>query len=94
MSNEANAVQAPATEEKRVRNDAETFVTVWEASGSVGEVAQKLGITKSSAAARATKFRGKDYNIPLKNMPKGGGRRLNLEKLRGLCKPTAPAAQG
>ena len=67
----------------RVRNEAETFVKVWQESENVAEVAAKLGITKNSAAARATKFRTQ-HKIPLKNMARGGGRRLDLDKLRSL----------
>lgn len=68
---------------KRIKVNMTDFITAWEQSGSVGEVANKLGIATTSVMARASKYRG-EYKIPLKNMPRGGGAKLNLEAAREL----------
>lgn len=74
----------------RVRVELESFITAWEASNSVKEVAGKLGIKVTSVMARASKYRGTPYNIPLKAMAKSGAPKLDvsaakelLAKLRG-----------
>lgn len=77
-------------ETKRVRVEMESFVTAWEGSNNVKEVAEKLGIKVTSVMARASKYRSEPFNIPLKNMQRGGGAKLDvvaakelLAKLRG-----------
>ena len=47
------------------------FIRAWETSGSVKEAAEKCGIAKGSAQARAAKYRS--LGLPLKRMPRGGG---------------------
>jgi transposase len=76
--------------EKRVRIEMEPFITAWEQSKNVKEVADRLGIKVTSVMARASKYRGEPFNIPLKTMPRGGGAKLDvaaakelLAKLRG-----------
>jgi len=76
---------------KRVKVEMASFITAWEASNSVKEVADKLGIKVTSVMARASKYRGTPLNIPLKSMPRAGGAKLDitaakelLAKLRGV----------
>lgn len=75
----------------RVKVEMPAFVVAWEASNSVKEVADKLGIKVTSVMARASKYRGAPLNIPLKSMPRAGGAKLDvvaakelLAKLRGV----------
>ena len=67
---------------KRVRVDGETFVTAWESSNSVKEVSEKTGIKLTSIMARASKYRSE--GIALKNMPRGGGAKLNVQAMKDL----------
>lgn len=82
---------AKETGEKRVRIDMVPFVTAWEGSNSVKEVAEKLGLKVTSVMARASKYRSEPFNIPLKGMQRGGGAKLDvtaakelMAKLRGV----------
>jgi hypothetical protein len=81
---------AKETGAKRVRIEMEPFVTAWEGSTSVKEVAEKLGLKITSVMARASKYRS-EYKIPLKGMQRGGGAKIDitaakelLAKLRGV----------
>jgi len=47
------------------------FITAWETSENVQEVCDKVGISKTTAQARASKYRG--LGIPVKKMTRGGG---------------------
>jgi transposase len=67
---------------KRVRVDGETFITAWEGSSSVKEVSEKTGIKLTSIMARASKYRSE--GIALKNMPRGGGAKLNVAAMQAL----------
>ena len=69
---------------KRVRIEMEPFITAWEKSESVKEVADKLGIKVTSVMARASKYRGTPFNIPLKTMPRGGGAKLDISAAKAL----------
>ena len=85
-------------EGKRVKIAITPFIEAWEASNSVKEVSDKLGIKVTSVMARASKYRGEPFNLPLKSMPRGGGAKLNLSaakellaKLRGVTVETLMA---
>lgn len=65
------------------------FITAWEGSNSVAEVADKTGLKITSVQARASKYRSPELDedgevkrpaIPLKNMPRGGGAKLNTDE--------------
>ncbi len=47
------------------------FIRAWETSENVQEAADKCGLVKTSAQARAAKYRS--LGLPLKRMPRGGG---------------------
>lgn len=76
-------VQSDTDSGVSVRNDMQTFVRAWETSNSVAEAAEKLGITKQSAGQRASNYRTK-HGIPLKEMPRGGGSRINTDEANQL----------
>jgi len=69
---------------KRIRVEMEAFVKAWEASTSVKEVSDKLGIKVTSVMARASKYRSAPLNIPLKGMQRGGGAKVNSEAAKNL----------
>lgn len=69
---------------KRVRIEMEPFIVAWEGSDSVKEVADKLGIKLTSVMARASKYRGEPFNIPLKCMQRGGGAKLDVSAAKEL----------
>tara|TARA_R110000824_G_scaffold268030_1_gene456741 strand:+ start:543 stop:860 length:318 start_codon:yes stop_codon:yes gene_type:complete len=48
----------------------EKFIEVWQISGSLSEVAQKLNMKKSAVSVRAATYRRK--GIPLKKYDRGG----------------------
>lgn len=71
----------------------EDFITAWEnavkSGGGGAEVSKVTGLKKESIQARASKYRS-EYGIPLSNMKKGGGAKLDkaaaialLARLRG-----------
>lgn len=62
-----------------VMND---FVKAWEAGSSVKDVAAQLGLKVGSVQARASKYRTE--GIPLKNMKRGGGAKLDKGAALGL----------
>lgn len=70
--------------EKRVRIAMEDFITAWEQSASVREVADRLGIQATSVMARASKYRSEPFNIPLKNFQRGGGAKLDVSGAKEL----------
>lgn len=70
------------TKEKRVRVEMTDFITAWEQSGTVAEVAEKLGIKTTSVMARASKYRS--LNIPLKTMQRGGRAKLDSTAAKAL----------
>ncbi len=99
----ATVAVVEADDESRV--SLEDFITAWEnavkSNGGVDEVAKVLDLKKESVQARASKYRT-EYNIPLSNMRKGGGAKIDkakdlelLAKLRGqdLAKVTAVSVQ-
>jgi len=75
---------------KRVSVSSTDFITAWEGSESVAEVAGKLDMAPASVSNRATKYR-EVHNIPLKEMAAGQrGRKVDvgnalelLAKIRG-----------
>ena len=70
---------------KRVRVELESFIRAWESCNSAKEVATKLGIKETSVLARASKYRGEPFKLPLKKMSRnGGGVRLDLDAARNL----------
>lgn len=72
------------SESKRVRVELEPFIRAWESCNSVKEVSEKLGIKETSVMARASKYRGEPFKLPLKSMPRVGGMRLDLDAARNL----------
>jgi hypothetical protein len=60
----------------------EEFVTVWNASSTSQEAADKLGMPKAIAQARASKYR--KAGVKLKKMRRGGGRQLDVAGLNRL----------
>jgi len=66
----------------RTKVELEAFITAWEASTSVKEVADKLGIKPTSVMARASKYRGAPLSIPLKSMPRTGAAKLDAGKAK------------
>ena len=68
----------------KVRVDLDTFIKAWEGSANVAEVSAKTGIKPMSIMARASKLRGAPYNIPLKNMQRGGGAKINVADAKAL----------
>lgn len=58
------------------------FVTAWEGSKSVAEVAEKTKLKETSVQARASKYRSQ--GIPLKEMPRGGGAKLDIAQAQAL----------
>ena len=68
----------------KVRVDLDTFIKAWEGSATVAEVSAKTGIKPMSIMARASKLRGAPYNIPLKNMQRGGGAKINVADAKAL----------
>ena len=66
------------------RPTVQQFITTWEKSGSVSEVAGKTGLTKSTVQAKATQLRR--LGIPLKKF-KGSRHPINVEEaLQTLAK--------
>ena len=72
------------SETKRVHIEMAPFITAWEQSESIKEVADKLGIKATSVMARASKYRGEPLNIPLKQMARSGGAKLNIDSAKEL----------
>ena len=79
------------------RVDMVDFITACEQSDSHQEVANKTGMELNSVAARISKYRG--LGIAIKNFPRGGGPKLDLDaataliaKLRGVNVETVKAA--
>jgi transposase len=88
---EGAAPATPATPAKarKPRVSLQQFISAWESSKSVSEAAEKVGLEAGSVQARASKYRAS--GIPLKEMPRGGGAKLDigeaqalLAKLRGV----------
>lgn len=65
------------------QEDYEKFINIWHTSTSVGQVAEAIGITRQSAASRATNLRKR--GVPLKNM-RGIGKDINYKTLSDLAK--------
>ncbi len=91
------AVEAGAKAEREPRVPLTTFIQAWESSDSVAQVAEKTGLKQNSVQARASKYRSQ--GIPLKEMPRGGGAKLDiaeaqalLAKLRGVAVETVKEA--
>ncbi len=72
------------SDSKRVRVEMTPFITAWEQSESIKEVADKLGIKVTSVMARASKYRGEPLNIPLKQMARSGGAKLDIDSAKAL----------
>ena len=82
----------PQNKERRRRIGAEEFITAWQTSNSVGEVAIKLYSEETatgdnlrlSLSARACSLRKR--GIPLKSMQFGNRKGLDVEGLANLAK--------
>ena len=59
------------------RPTVQQFIETWEKSGSVGQVAEKTKLRKSTVQAKATQLR--KLGIPLKKF-KGARHRINVEE--------------
>lgn len=67
------------------RVDSETFVRVWQTSKCTKEVAERVGCSVGSAAAKAARFR--KMGVELKAFPRGRGLgRPDWESLKKLAK--------
>lgn len=64
--------------------DMPTFVKAWQGSDSVPQVAQKLGLKVGSVQTRAAKYRGEPHFIPLKEMARGGAKKLDVSAATAL----------
>jgi hypothetical protein len=74
-----------AEKQKRVRIAMESFIKTWEDSKSVPEVAEKLGLKVTSVMARASKYRGEPFNLPLKGMQRANGtKKFNIETAKNF----------
>jgi hypothetical protein len=82
MSNESQSTPTTAEGSSGTRTSMTDFVTAWQTSGSVQEIADKLGIKSTSAGQRACQYRSQ--GIKLKKMPRGGGARLNVDQANEL----------
>ena len=60
------------------------FVQAWEESQSVKEVADKTGLKITSIMAKASKYRGAPFNIPLKAMARKGAAKVDVTAAREL----------
>lgn len=60
----------------------EEFVLAWHAAKSSQEAADKLGIPKAQAQARASKYR--KLGVKLKRMSRSSGRRVDVDGLNRL----------
>jgi len=70
--------------------NAEDFITAWQTAGSVEEVSEKLGMSKSAAMTRASNYR-RVHEIPLKKFYRSS--RLDKDKLRALASSLATHAK-
>jgi len=68
---------------------AEDFITAWQTAGSVDEVSERLGMSKSAAMTRASNYR-RVHEIPLKKFYRST--KLDKQRLRDLA--TSLAAHG
>jgi len=68
---------------------AEDFITAWQTAGSVDEVSERLGMSKSAAMTRASNYR-RVHEIPLKKFHRSS--KLDKQRLRDLA--TSLAAHG
>ena len=69
--------------------NAEDFITAWQTAGSVDEVSERLGMSKSAAMTRASNYR-RVHEIPLKKFYRST--KLDKQRLRDLA--TSLAAHG
>ncbi len=60
------------------------FVTAWEQSESIKEVSTKTGLKETSIMAKASKYRGAPFNIPLKTMARKGSAKVDVTAAREL----------
>ena len=61
----------------RTNVDMPTFVQCWQENPSVLAVSEKLGLALGSVQTRAAKYRGAPNFIPLKQMARGGAKKLD-----------------
>jgi len=69
---------------------AEDFITAWQTAGSVDEVSERLGMSKSAAMTRASNYR-RVHEIPLKKFYRSS--KLDKERLRALATSLATHAK-
>lgn len=69
---------------KRTNVDMPAFVKAWQGSESVPQVAEKLGLKVGSVQTRAAKYRGAPHFIPLKEMARGGAKKLDVSAANAL----------
>jgi hypothetical protein len=80
MSKEAGEGGAPTPRRTRGKNygvNEEKFIRTWQDSPSAQEAADRLGMPRAIASARASKYRhsGKDLKVMPSGMGRGGGRK-------------------
>ena len=79
------SIVIPGAKRKRTRSpkvDDKLFITAWQGGASVQEVADSLGLKKTSCNTKAVTFR--KLGIELKKMPRGprGGQQRDVEALK------------
>jgi len=77
--------------ERRERVEAREFISAWQTSESVSEVAEKTGLQEGSCQTRAAKYR--TQGIQLKHMPRGGGSRLDIDDLNAFALSLVPQVE-
>jgi len=68
----------------KTRIASEEFIKAWESSSNVAEVSKKLGLKPASVMARASKYRTAPLFMPLKQMKRGGGAKIDIAKTKEL----------
>ena len=71
--------------------DTSTFIVVWQESQTLDEVAEKTGLSKTSASTRAAGLRAR--GVELKLYPRGRQQVGNIEDYRELARKHSPAAR-
>jgi len=70
-------------------NTSEQFVKAWQSSGSLKEVADKLGISRNNVSNRAAYYRKK--GVRLKTISRSSsGAKIDVEALNKICDSVQP----
>ncbi len=89
MSENTTGHDATAKRPRAKPVNAKRFITIYQASESVAEVAEKTGLTVHTVSQRASTYRKK--GVPLKAMPNSGSTvRNDWEELAELARTLMP----